>query len=67
MWNYGVFGIQRDERLWERTCVHMRRSELTSSTNAVRLAVVMVCMLRGTESVYMSSQRSINYYGSVML
>jgi len=26
MWNYGVFGIQRDERLWERTfCTYAKK------------------------------------------
>jgi len=51
--------------VWERTFVHMRRSELTSSTNVVRLTFAMVCIVGGTEVVQTSLQRSVGLRGSV--
>ena len=48
-----------------KTFVHMRRSELTSSTNVVRLAGLMVCMFGGTGVVILDLQYSNCFCGNV--
>jgi hypothetical protein len=64
MWNYGVFGKQRDERLCGKEHLYIceEASESTSSTNVARLAFAAVCISGGTEAVQANLPRKVKSF-----